>query len=127
LKSKAWPHDYFLLAEWVVMQNCMIWWMIAFTIVPSRPDERFRMDSSFLGDFVMRARNDESTFPPPKNPSPVDVGKGIEAKLDRLLDAIKSLTLDALKAAYFQGVLHGVLATSVMFVILIAFHRKGES
>lgn len=59
------------------------------------------------------------------NPSPVDVGKGIEAKLDQLLDAIKSLTLDALKAAYFQGALHGAVVTSLIFTILIAFTRKG--
>lgn len=61
----------------------------------------------------------------PKNPIPVDVGKGIEAKLDQLLDAIKSLTLDALKAAYFQGALHGVLATALLFTIIIAFTRRG--
>jgi hypothetical protein len=63
----------------------------------------------------------------PKTPSPLDVGKGIEAKLDQLLDAFKSLTLDALKAAYFQGVFHGILATSVLFAILIAFTRRGAS
>ena len=63
--------------------------------------------------------------PPPKNPIPVDVGKGIEAKLDQLLDAIKSLTLYALKAAYFQGALHGVLATALFFAILLAFTRRG--
>jgi hypothetical protein len=61
----------------------------------------------------------------PKNPIPVDVGKGIEAKLDQLLDAIKSLTLDALKAAYFQGAFHGVLATALLFTIIIAFTRRG--
>jgi hypothetical protein len=61
----------------------------------------------------------------PKNPIPVDVGKGIEAKLDQLLDAIKSLTLDALKAAYFQGVLHGALTTALLFTIIIAFTRRG--
>ena len=63
--------------------------------------------------------------PKPKNPIPVDVGKGIEAKLDQLLEAIKSLTLDALKAAYFQGVLHGVLATALLFTIIIALSRRG--
>ena len=61
----------------------------------------------------------------PKNPIPVDVGKGIEAKLDQLLDAIKSLTLDALKAAYFQGAFHGVLATALLFTIIIALSRRG--
>jgi len=61
----------------------------------------------------------------PNNPIPVDVGKGIEAKLDQLLDAIKGFTLDALKAAYFQGALHGALATALLFTILIAFTRKG--
>jgi len=63
--------------------------------------------------------------PKPKNPIPVDVGKGIEAKLDQLLDAIKSLTLDALKAAYFQGAFHGVLATALLFTLIIAFTRRG--
>ena len=72
-----------------------------------------------------------SAQPPPKfgkipnNPIPVDVGKGIEAKLDQLLDAIKNLTLDALKAAYFQGALHGLLATALFFAILLAFTRRG--
>jgi hypothetical protein len=64
-------------------------------------------------------------LPKPKNPIPVDVGKGIEAKLDQLLDAIKSLTLDALKAAYFQGVFHGVLASALLFTLIIAFTRRG--
>jgi hypothetical protein len=50
---------------------------------------------------------------------------GIEAKLDQLLDAIKSITLDALKVAYFQGALHGALATALVFTILIAFTRRG--
>ena len=65
--------------------------------------------------------------PKPKNPIPVDVGKGIEAKLDQLLDAIKGLTLDALKAAYMQGVLHGALASTLMFTIIIALNRRGAS
>src|SRR5260370_30040274 len=60
----------------------------------------------------------------PNNPSPVDVGKGIEAKLDQLLDTIRSFTLDALKAAYFQDALHGALVTALIFTILIAFTRK---
>src|SRR5262249_54106471 len=63
----------------------------------------------------------------PKNPIPVDVGKGIEAKLDQLLDAIKGLTLDALKAAYMQGVLHGALVTALVFTLIIAFSRRGAS
>jgi hypothetical protein len=63
--------------------------------------------------------------PNAKNPIPVDVGKGVEARLDQLLDAIKNFTLDALKAAYFQGALHGAIITSLIFTILLAFTRKG--
>jgi len=65
--------------------------------------------------------------PKPKNPIPVDVGKGIEAKLDQLLDAIKGLTLDALKAAYMQGLLHGALVTALVFTFIIALSRRGAS
>jgi hypothetical protein len=65
--------------------------------------------------------------PKPKNPIPVDVGKGIEAKLDQLLDAIKNLTLDALKVAYMQGALHGALASTLVFTLIIALNRRGAS
>ncbi len=65
--------------------------------------------------------------PTPKNPNPLDAGKGIEAKLDQLLDAIKSVTLDALKVAYVQGAVQGALATALVFAILIAITRKGAS
>jgi len=67
----------------------------------------------------------ETVWPTPTISHSADAGKGIEAKLDQLLDAIKGLTVDALKIAYFQGALHGALATALIFAILIAFTRKG--
>jgi hypothetical protein len=122
------------------MQNCIIWLIIEFTIMPVGAGKSLPSDLSFRGQFILRARIDESPeeqgrlhvplaqqTPSPKNASPVDVGKGIEAKLDQLLEALRCMTLDALKAAYFQGALHGVLGASVLFAILISFARKGAS
>lgn len=110
------------------MQNWMFPWVLAIAIAGIEPV--FASGAcecpGFDREYNYLVRLSESA-PPPKNPIPVDVGKGIEAKLDQLLDAIKSLTLDALKAAYFQGALHGVLVTSLIFTILIAFTRKGAS
>ncbi len=59
-----------------------------------------------------------------KSPVPVDVGKGIENKLDDLLQAIKGLSVDALKAAQLQGMLLGALIAAVVLTFIVAVTRK---
>jgi len=59
-----------------------------------------------------------------KNPVPVDVGKGIENKLDDLLKAIQGLSVDALKAAQLQGMLLGALIAAIVLTFIIAVTRK---
>ena len=76
-------------------------------------------------------RQSRTTEPPPstveaeqKSPVPVDVGKGIENKLDDLLKAIQGLSFDALKAAQLQGMLLGALITAIVLTFIIAVTRK---
>jgi hypothetical protein len=59
-----------------------------------------------------------------KNPVPVDVGKGIENKLDDLLKAIQGLSVDALKAAQLQGMLMGAIVAAIVLTFIIAVTRK---
>ena len=59
-----------------------------------------------------------------KSPVPVDVGKGIENKLDDLLKAIQGLSLDAVKAAQLQGMLLGALIAAIVLTFIIAVTRK---
>ena len=59
-----------------------------------------------------------------KSPVPVDVGKGIENKLDDLLKAIQGLSVDALKAAQLQGMLMGAIVAAIVLTFIIAVTRK---
>ena len=59
-----------------------------------------------------------------KNPVPVDVGKGIENKLDDLLKAIQGLSVDALKAAQLQGMLMGAIVAAIVLTFIVAVTRK---
>ena len=59
-----------------------------------------------------------------KNPVPIDVGKGIENKLDDLLKAIQGLSVDALKAAQLQGMLLGALIAAIVLTFIVAITRK---
>jgi len=56
----------------------------------------------------------------PNQPVPIDVGKGIENKLDQLLEALKALNAEALKITYFQGTLHGALAATLLLTVILA-------
>jgi hypothetical protein len=59
-----------------------------------------------------------------KSPVPVDVGKGIENKLDDLLKAIQGLSIDALKAAQLQGMLMGAIIAAIVLIFIVAITRK---
>ncbi len=59
-----------------------------------------------------------------KSPVPVDVGKGIENKLDDLLKAIQGLSVDALKAAQLQGMFMGAIIAAIVLTFIIAITRK---
>jgi len=59
-----------------------------------------------------------------KSPVPVDVGKGIENKLDDLLKVIQGLSVEALKAAQLQGMLMGAIIAAVVLTFIIAITRK---
>jgi hypothetical protein len=61
----------------------------------------------------------------PNQPVPIDVGKGIENKLDQLLEAIKALNAEALKITYIQGILHGALAATLLLTLILAL--KGSN
>ncbi|SRR6266496_1628986 len=62
----------------------------------------------------------------PNQPVPIDVGKGIENKLDQLLEAIKALNAEALKITYVQGILHGALAATLLLTLLIALKAPNK-
>jgi len=62
----------------------------------------------------------------PNQPVPIDMGKGIENKLDQLLEAIKSLNAEALKITYVQGILHGALAATLLLTLLIALKAPNK-
>ena len=59
-----------------------------------------------------------------KSPVPVDVGKGIENKLDDLLKVIEGLSVEALKAAQLQGMVLGALIAAIVLTFIIAITRK---
>jgi hypothetical protein len=59
-----------------------------------------------------------------KSPVPVDVGKGIENKLDDLLKAIQGFSVDALKAAQLQGMLMGAIIAAIVLTFIVAITRK---
>ena len=59
-----------------------------------------------------------------KSPVPVDVGKGIETKLDDLLKVIQGLSVEALKAAQLQGMLMGAIIAAIVLTFIIAITRK---
>jgi hypothetical protein len=42
----------------------------------------------------------------------------IDTKLDQVVEHLKNLSLDALKAAFYQGVLQGALATAIALLFL---------
>ncbi len=42
----------------------------------------------------------------------------IDTKLDQVIEHLKNLSLDALKAAFYQGVLQGALATAIALLLL---------
>jgi hypothetical protein len=59
-----------------------------------------------------------------KSPVPIDVGKGIENKLDDLLKAIQGFSVDALKAAQLQGMLMGAIIAAIVLTFIVAITRK---
>jgi hypothetical protein len=59
-----------------------------------------------------------------KSPVPVDVGKGIENKLDDLLKVIQGLSVEALKAAQLQGMFMGAIIAAIVLTFIIAITRK---
>jgi hypothetical protein len=71
-------------------------------------------------DLVPSARSAPANPLRPIQPVPIDMGKGIENKLDQLLEAIKALNEEALKITYFQGMLHGALAATLLLTVVIA-------
>jgi hypothetical protein len=42
----------------------------------------------------------------------------IDAKLDQVIEHLRNLSLDALRAAFYQGVLQGALATAIALLFL---------
>lgn len=62
----------------------------------------------------------------PNQPVPIDMGKGIENKLDQLLEAIKSLNAEALKITYAQGILHGALAATLLLTLILALKAANK-
>jgi len=59
-----------------------------------------------------------------KSPVPVDVGKGIENKLDDLLKAIQAISVEGLKAAQLQGMLMGAIVAAIVLTFIVAITRK---
>jgi hypothetical protein len=42
----------------------------------------------------------------------------IDTKLDQVVEHLKNLSLDALKVAFYQGVMQGALATAIALLLL---------
>jgi hypothetical protein len=90
------------------------WWFLV------EPGNAAYIVRGSLHDLVPWSRSVPPNPLRPNQPVPIDVGKGIENKLDQLLEAIKALNAEALRITYFQGTLHGALAATLLLTVILA-------